>query len=101
MPEHAEYAIKLVRHLISNMQYVAEHHVSANEYEENLKLIWQIIRDKGHIYAHELTRMTHHLQTWLRKDIIENLIQSNLIVEGQGSDGGTKRKKMYAIVIKE
>ena len=100
MPEHAEYSIKLVKHLIGNMQFIAEHHVSANEHEENVKLIWSIIREKGHVMAYDLARRTHHLQTWVRNDIITTLIDSNIITEAKYNDGTNRRNTMYLIIQK-
>ena len=97
LPEHAEYAIKLTRELLDNMQHMAEYNISKSDFEKDVNLIWKIIREKKTILAHELTIMTHHLPSRQRKDVIETLKESDLISEGWYDDGTSKRKKMYVL----
>lgn len=95
--EDIVYGIKLTKYLSEYLRYVAQNFMADNAYEHELKNVLKIIRAAGKIQKSELSRKTQKLQTYLRNDILENLIESSQIIEEFHGEGVAKASFFVAI----
>lgn len=79
--EEILYGIELSNHLMRHLQYVVENHMARNDYEHEVKMIYNIIRDAGKISLSQLSRKTQHLAGYIREGMIETLKDSEQIDE--------------------
>jgi hypothetical protein len=81
------YGIELALYLSQHMQYITENHIADNEYEHKVKKIIQIIQENGRIRLSDLTRKSQNIPSYVRRDILDTLEDSEQIyrtTEGVG-----------------
>jgi hypothetical protein len=84
------YGISLAKFLSDRMLYIVNNYIASNEYEHEIKRIYQIIRNSERIKKSELTRKTQNLQRHTRDDIIATLIESNQVTEWLDANTNTR-----------
>lgn len=87
--EDALWAIGFVSKITDWMVHLCEAHVANSQREAELKEVIRIVREAGSkgIERSQLTRKTQHLSRSIRKELIEDLIQSGQVSVGQRDTG--------------
>jgi len=85
----ALWARDVVAHCVATLLVQAERHLADNETERNHKRTLEIIRSAGKsgIRLNDLTRKTQFIDTRVRRDIIDTLVQSEQVVQGLVKSG--------------
>jgi len=85
----ASWARDVVAHCVATLLVQAERHLADNETERNHKRVLEIVRSagKGGIRLNDLTRKTQFIDTRVRRDIIDTLVQSEQVVQGLVKSG--------------
>jgi hypothetical protein len=75
------YGIKLAKHITDHLKFVADNFMARNDYEHEVKQMFNVICETGSISLAELSRKTQHLNGFQRDSILENLKDSDQIEE--------------------
>jgi hypothetical protein len=88
-----QWAVELVKYCIKKMEYEIHRHVSDNEYESILKRVLEIIRKDRKITKSKLVRKTQWLPMKSRDDILQNLIESQMVLKIHEKSNAKAKKK--------
>jgi hypothetical protein len=91
------YGIALAKHLSDHTFFIAENHVADSSHEHEVKRVLKAIRESGTngMTLSQITRKTQNVPSYVRKDIIETLLQSEQMIEIQTDQSGTRRSRKF------
>ena len=91
-----EWAIEIVKPRIRRMLDVAEDHISDNQTESDKKKLLRVVKEaEDWISKRDLTRKTSWLNVRDRKDILSDLLESDIIEENEITGLGRKKVTAY------